>query len=124
MKQKQKGSTSRQKLSEMIVNVAGEYLAIAETVDERENYLRSACTAWNIACLPPLRREHALRRYCEQYRKTNQADETDSKNFEQDIRLLIDQKERLYPDINVQIVDSMIERINGKDHVTVVSVHR
>jgi len=105
----------------MILKVAAGYIDMGETIEERENYLRSACTAWNIACLPPLKREREIKRYIDQYRKINQADEIDCKNLEEDVRLLIKQKDRLYPGIKVQIVNSKIAHINGRHFVTVVS---
>ncbi len=105
----------------MVLKVAEGYIDMGETTEERENYLRSACSAWNIACLPPLKREPAIKRYVEQYQKINKSDEADCKGLEDDLRLLIKQKDRLYPDVNMQIVDSRIENINGRDHVTVVS---
>ena len=72
--------------------------------------------------MPPLKREPAIKQYVEQDQKINKADEADCIALEEDIRLLIKQKDRLYPDVKVQIVDSRIENINGKDHVTVASV--
>jgi hypothetical protein len=110
------------KISAMVLKVAEGYIDMGETGEERENYLRSACSAWNIACLPRVKREHAIKQYVEQYQKINKADESDCKAIEEDLRLLIKQKDRLYPDVNVQIIDSRIENINGKDHVTVASV--
>lgn len=95
---------------------------MGESTEERENYLRSACSAWNIACLPPLKREPAIKQYVEQYQKINKADKEDCIALEEDIRLLIKQKDRLYPDVKVQIVGSRIENLNGKDHATVASV--
>ncbi len=100
------------------------YIDMGKTAEEKENYLRSACSTWNIACLPLLQREYRIRRYIDQYRKTNQADEINCKNAEDNIRLLIKQKDRLYPDIKVQILDCKIECINGKDHVVVVSLRK
>jgi hypothetical protein len=121
MKKKTRESSEKQKISAMVLKVAEGYIDMGETTEERENYLRSACSAWNIACLPPLKREPAIKRYVEQYQKINKSDEADCKGLEDDLRLLIKQKDRLYPDVNVQIVDSRIENINGRDHVTVVS---
>ncbi len=121
MKKKVRKSPEKQKISAMVLKVAEDYIDMGETVEEREDYLRSACTAWNIACLPPLKRESEIRRYIDQYRIINRADDTDCGEFEENIRLLIKQKDRLYPDIKVQIVGSKIEHINGHDHVTVVS---
>ena len=111
-----------QKISAMVLKVAQGYIDMGETAEERENYLRSACSAWNIACLPAFKRESAIKRYVEQYQKINKADEADCKALEEDLRLLIKQKDRLYPDVKVQIVNSGIDNIGGKDHVTVASV--
>jgi hypothetical protein len=122
MKGKIRKSSDKQKISAMVLKVAEGYIDMGETTEERENYLRSACSAWNIACLPPLKREPEIKRYVEQYQKINKADDADCKALEEDLRLLIKHKDRLYPDVKVQIVGSRIENINGKDHVTVASV--
>jgi len=108
-------------MSAMVLKVAEGYINLGETTEERENYLRSACSAWNIACLPPLKREPAIKQYVEQYQKINKADEADCRALEEDLRLLIKQKDKLYPDVKIQIVGSGIENINGRDHVTVAS---
>ena len=105
----------------MVLKVAEGYIDMGESTEDKENYLRSACSAWNIACLPPFKRESAIKRYVEQYQKINNSDEADCKALEEDLRLLIKQKDRVYPDVKVQIVNSIIENINGKDHVMVVS---
>ena len=105
----------------MVLKVAEGYIDLGETTEERENYLRSACSAWNIVCLPTLKRESAIERYVEEYKKINKADATDCKALEENLRILIEQKDRLYPDVNVQIVGSRIENINGRNHVIVVS---
>jgi hypothetical protein len=122
MKKKTLKLSQKQKISAMVLKVAEGYIDMGETKEERENYLRSACSAWNIACLPPLRRESAIKQYVEKYQKINKADREDCIALEEDLRLLIKQKDRLYPEVNVQVVSSRIENINGKDHVIVASV--
>jgi len=121
MKKEIRKSSENQKISAMVLKVAEGYIDMGETREERENYLRSACSAWNIACLPPLKRESAIKQYIEQYRKINKADPADCKALEEDLRLLIKQKDRLYPDVDVQIVNSMIDNIDGRDHAIVVT---
>jgi hypothetical protein len=122
MNKKIRKSSDTQKISAMVLKVAEGYIDMGETTDERENYLRSACSAWNIACLPHPERESAIKRYVEEYQKINKADEADCKALEGDLRLLIKQKDRLFPDVKVQIVNSRIDNIGGKDHVIVASV--
>lgn len=122
MKNKMRGSFEKQKISAMVLKVAEGYIDLGETTEERENYLRSACSAWNIACSPPPERDPAIKQYIEQYQKINKADEADCRALEEDLRLLIKQKDKLYPNVKAQIVSSRIESINGKDHETVASV--
>ena len=105
----------------MVLKVAEGYIDMGETRQERENYLRSACSAWNIACLPPLKRESAIKQYVERCREINHSDEADCKTLEENLRLLIRQKDRLYPEVNVQIVDSKIDSIGGQDQAIVVT---
>jgi len=58
-------SSETQKVSAMVLKVAQGYIDMGESTEEKENYLLSACSAWNIACLPPLKREPAIKQYVE-----------------------------------------------------------
>ena len=46
-------SASKQKVSEMIWEFAGEFIKSGRTLEEKQNRLNAACSAWNIACNPP-----------------------------------------------------------------------
>ena len=46
----------------------------------------------------------------------------DIKEALENIQLLIDRKDKFYPDVSIQITHATIETINNKDHVTVASV--
>lgn len=81
----------------MVLKVAAGYIDMGKTRVERENYLRSACSAWNIACLPTLKRESAIKQYIERCREINNSDSTDCKSLEGDLRLLIKQKNEPLP---------------------------
>jgi len=121
MKKEIRKSSENQKVSAMVLKVAEGYIDMGETREERENYLRSACSAWNIACLPRVKRESSIKEYIGQYRKINKADLAECKALEEDLRLLIKQKDRLYPDVDVQIVNSTIDNIDGREHAIVVT---
>ena len=121
MKMKIRKLPDKSKISAMLLKVAEGYIDMGETRQERENYLRSACSACNIACLPPLKRESAIKQYVERCREINNSDEAECKALEEDLRLLIKQKDRLYPDVDVQIVNSMIDNIDGREHAIVVT---
>ena len=69
MKKEIGNSSENQKVSAMVLKVAEGYIDMGETKEERENYLRSASSAWNIACLPRLKRESSIKEYIDQYRK-------------------------------------------------------
>ena len=59
-----------------------------------------------------------------QYRKLNPTQsKRDFRDTEKDLRLLITQKQKLYPEVWVQIVDAHINEINGKNHVTVATLN-
>ena len=123
MKWTKKKSTKKENVSAMILKVAEGYLDMGETVEEKANYLRSSCTAWNIASMPPSKQEKDLKAYIKQYKKINNADKEDCKALEEDMRQLIKKKKELYPDINnIQIVDSKVKRIDGRDHVSIASM--
>ena len=116
-------SFKKEKISAMILKVAEDYINLGETLEERENYLRSACSAWNIACLSPKAREPAIKQYIEQFQKINNTDTVGCKELEENLRLLIEKKIKMYPYVNIQIANSRLEHINGQDHVFVVSIN-
>lgn len=108
------------KFSAMLLEVADGYLQMGKTLAHRQNLLRSAVTAWNIACLSKPEREDAIRDYLKQYRHYNPTyNQSDIYDFEDDIRKLIEQKDRLYPDVKNQILGCHIVMINGKEGVSV-----
>ena len=121
MKQRLRKSSGKPKISEMVLKVAAGYIDLGETTEQRENYLRSACSAWNIACVPAPNREHAIKQYLAQFQKINQAAVSDYQGFKEDLRRLITQKDKLYPDVDVLIIGSRIEMINGRERFIVVS---
>ena len=122
MSKKKRKSTEKRKISTMLLDIAGKYIDMGESPEEKENYLRCACSAWNIACLPLSEREAAIREYLAQYQEFNKADETDCAAVEENIRLLIKQKNEMYPHVKTAIVDSKINHVNGEDHVVVASL--
>jgi hypothetical protein len=99
------------KMSELISEFASDYINMGEDTEERQNYLNGACTAWNIANLDENLREGAIRKTIEGYKKMNPGSD-DVQDFEHDLRLLIQKKLEMFPDIKKVIVDAMIEPIN------------
>ena len=49
------------KISEMLPAVSTDYIALGRDLEHKRQLLFGAVSAWNIACLPPQRREAALK---------------------------------------------------------------
>jgi hypothetical protein len=96
------------KISELISEYASDYINMGENTEERQNYLNSVCTAWNIAILDETLQEEALRRAIEGYKNMN-PEIDDAENFEHDLRALIRKKVEMFPEIKKAIIDAMIE---------------
>jgi hypothetical protein len=112
------------KLSEMVLAFAGDYIAMGDDIEEKQQYLNSAVSAWNIACLDEKTRKRSIKKYMAEYRKLNpKQGQRDFRHVEEDLRLLIKQKQKLYPEVRVQIVGAYIKEIDGRNHVTVASLH-
>ena len=107
----------------MIAAYAGDFINMGDDIEERQQYLRCAASAWNIACLEKRKREREIKRYMKKYRKLNPThDKQDCRDTEENLRLLIKQKQKLYPDVRVQVMGATIEAAGrGKDRITVVS---
>lgn len=107
----------------MVLDFAGDYIAMSEDIEEKQQLLNSAVSAWNIACLDEKARKQSIKKYMSEYRKLNPTQsKQDYRDLEEDLRLLIKQKERFYPKVRIQIVDANIQKINGKNHITVASL--
>ena len=99
------------KISEFIKEYASDYINMGNTMEERQSYLNGACCAWNIAILPENLREKALKNNLEEYKKVNPGID-DSEDFLHDMRLLVNKKNQMFPEVKNAIVDAFIEPIN------------
>lgn len=109
------------KMSELISNYASDYINMGETTEERQSYLNGACTAWNIANLPVNQREEALRRCAADYQKMNPTVD-DVNDYLHDLRLLIQKKLEMFPEVKKVILGAFVDPINAKRYrISVVS---
>ena len=116
-------NTTKIKISEMLLKVAGSFIHMVEDIEQKQEQLNCAASAWNIACLKLENRDSAIKKYMDEYKRLNPTfSESDFKDAEENLHLLIKQKNKLYPDFHKQILNAVIREIDGKDHVTVVSV--
>jgi hypothetical protein len=113
------------KISEMLLNFAGNYISMGEDIEEKQQYLNGVVSAWNIACLNEKDRERSIKKYMSEYRKLNPLQsKRDFRDVEENLRLLIKEKEKFYPEVRIQIVNAHIQEIDGKIHVTAASLSR
>ena len=114
---------SKPKLSEMVLGFAGDYIALGKSIKDKQEYLNGAVSAWNIACLDKKECDREIKRYMAEYWKLNPSySKQDLRDVEENLILLIKQKDNLYPNVRIQIANAHIEHINGKYHVTVMSL--
>ncbi len=118
MKLKKKKS---RKISEMLLKVGAGFIQMGTTREERENCLRSVCTAWNIACLPESHREKCIFETVVNFKNINNSTKEEVKYYEEDMRKLIEVKLSLYPNVKSQVLSTEITEENGKDKVVAIS---
>ncbi|MBI5307465.1 MAG: hypothetical protein HZB37_03785 [Planctomycetes bacterium] len=115
--------TPKIKISEMLLNVARDFIYMGKNIEEKQELLNCAVSAWNIACLKKENRNAAIKKYMDEYKRLNPTfTENDFKDTEENLQLLIKQKNKLYPDLHKQIISAEIREIDGKNHVTVASM--
>lgn len=116
--------TPKIKISELLLHVARGFINMSKTIEEKQEQLNCAVSAWNIACLNKENRNSAIKKYMDEYKKLNPAfTENDFKDAEENLQLLIKQKNKLYPDLHKQIINAVIRDVDGKNHVTVASMN-
>ena len=109
----------------MLLNFAGNYISMGEDIEEKQQYINGVVSAWNIACLNEKDRERSIKKYMSEYRKLNPLQsKRDFRDVEENLRLLIKEKEKFYPEVRIQIVNAHIQELDGKIHVTVASLSR
>lgn len=121
MKEGIRASNSATKMSALIVEYASDYINLGDTAEERQSFLNGACTAWNIANLPDHLRNTALQQTAQDYKEMNPGI-VDVESYLHDMRILIQKKLRMFPNIRKTIVSAFIEPINDTQYrIRVVS---
>jgi len=109
------------KVSQMLVEYASDFIAMADTLEQKQSHLNAACSAWNIAILPKHQRKKALDKYLKSY-KIHNPHQVNVSNVRHDIELLIKQKNRMFPEIKKPIVSAEIREEGGKFLIFAASV--
>jgi len=108
------------KVSEMVINFAGDYINLGDTIEKRQSYLNVACVAWNISRLNKIDRVIETQRFINEYLDNNPG-VVDSGNLLNDLNLLIEEKKRLYPNQNFPILHAKIIDDNTKERIIITS---
>ncbi len=115
--------SGKPKMSEMISEMAAGFLGVGKTIEEKQNRLNAACSAWNLACGSPEVRQRQLEQYREGYLRSNPGTSAmDLANIIKDMESLIARKLRMYPDDHRQIVSARVVSVGNGFRIEVASV--
>ena len=109
------------KISEIIIEFAGDFIETGKSMEQRHSLLNAACTAWNIANLPKYERRKALERYLQSIREQNPGVQ-DAKFLRKDMEHLIKQKNRLFPQVKKPIMHAEIRGEGDRFSIAAVSM--
>jgi hypothetical protein len=103
-------------MSEMISEMAADFVSLGDTVEEKQNRLNAACSAWNMACGSPEVQRKQLVKYIEAIRSFNPAHTPGNlANIGREMESLIERKLKMFPDDKRQIVSARVVMV-GKDY--------
>ena len=89
----------KRKLSEMISEMAGGFINVGKTPEEKQNRLTAVCSAWNMACGSLEIRRQQLEQYVEGYQRFNPAtSQNDLAKIRSDMQSLIERKLQMFPE--------------------------
>lgn len=111
----------RNRISEMLTSLGDGFIQLGTTPKQRENYLRTVATAWNIACLDEDMREKCITDSIQKFIRLNDGDETHAEAYEENLRNLIKRKLSLFPLVKAQVLDVRVVREAGQEKVLAVS---
>ncbi len=112
----------KRKLSEMISEMAAQFISVGKTPEEKQSRLTAACSAWNMACGSPEVRQRQLEQYKEGYLRFNPATSpSDLANILKDMELLIERKLKMFPDDKRQIVSARVVMVGNDYRIEVAS---
>ncbi len=112
-----------QKVSQMILDVAAQFIELGSSEEERQTHLDIACKAWNISILPKSKRKKEYNKYLNEIRaKIN--DREIMEYFKEDLDGLIKAKLELYPNEKRPILSAKIENISSDQYRVTASFAR
>ena len=112
----------KRKISELILEFAGDFIRMAETPGEKQNRLNAACSAWNIACHPSDKRQAMVAAYVAGYRRYNpREDEQQIEAIRKDLEALVQRKLQMFRNDSRLVVNARFVPSGDNDRLEVVS---
>jgi hypothetical protein len=106
----------KRKMSEMISEMAADFISVGKTPEEKQSRLTAACSAWNMACGSPEVRQQQLGQYLEGYQRFNPATSPgDLAGIRSDMESLMGRKLEMFPLDQRQIVSAKVVMV-GVDY--------
>ena len=116
-----KKERQKRKISDMIWELGGDFIRIAETVEQRQSRLNAVCSAWNMACNPPAQGK-AMDQYMREYHQFNaDADPAELAGVRSNMEKLIQKKLEMFPGDLRQIIGAQLVRVGDKDRIDAAS---
>ena len=117
-------ASEKRKMSEMISEMAGNFIGFGKTPEEKDARLTAACSAWNLACVSPELRQQQLDQYIERYQQFSPAiSPSDLANIRTDMESLIKRKLEMFPDDLRQIVGAQVVMVGDRFRIEVENAH-
>ena len=112
------------KASEMLAKCADGFIAMGDTIEQKQSNLNLACTAWNLTLLPKDSQKEAIDNYIRAVYKSNPVmDEADCNSIRHNIDVLMEYKLKYFPKVNRKMLGACIEVVDGKGKITVLSMN-
>ena len=112
----------KRKMSEMISEMAAQFISGGKTPEEKHSRLTAACSAWNMACGSLEMRRQQLEQYVDGYGQNNPATSpSDLANIRKVMESLMERKLELFPDDKRQIVDAKVIMVGNNFRIEVAS---
>lgn len=110
--------SARPKVSQRILEFAGDFICVGETLEQRQSFLNAAGSAWNIACDRPEVRKNGLDQCMREYEKFNpDADQEHLADVKSDMEKLIEAKVRMFPHDLRRVVHARVINVGGQDQI-------
>lgn len=111
------------KVSQMILDVAAQFIELGSSEEERQTNLDIACKAWNISILPKSKRKKEYNNFLNEMR-TQIKDKEIMRWLKEDLDGLIKAKLDLYPNEKKPIVSAWVENMGPKQYKVTASFSR